>query len=242
MALRSVPGRPPVAKIPEREHSGRPIEVAVVAAAPLTRAGVCQMLADHPSVHVAGMAARIDDLDREVPLDVGVLVDPEDRLRAEPLPTHHRPPLLLLVPKDSRITPRRVLSGPVSGIASTSIGAADLRWVLRVVAMGGIHIGHEYASGMREDLDDRGADPGVLLTPRETDTLQAIAQGLTHAQAARRLGLTEATVNTYVKRLRAKLNAGNKAELTRIAIERGHLRAQRSHPPSLIPAAYRSPA
>jgi DNA-binding NarL/FixJ family response regulator len=80
----------------------------------------------------------------------------------------------------------------------------------------------------------------VELTPRETQTLHAVAQCLTHAQAARRLGVTEATVNTYVKRLRAKLNAGNKAELTRIAIERGHMRTRLPHPPSpatgIVPA------
>jgi DNA-binding NarL/FixJ family response regulator len=215
--------------------------VAVVAAAPLTRAGVCQLLADQPSVRVIDTAARVDHLDRHRPLDVVVLVDPEGRLPAEPLPTHHqhhhhRPPLLLLVPKDSRITPRDMLNGPVSGIVSTSIGAADLRWVLRVIAMGGIHIGHEYAPGMRDYPDDRPPGSDVVLTPRETETLCAVAQGLTHSQAARRLGLTEATVNTYVKRLRAKLNAGNKAELTRIAIERGHLHTRRPHPPSLPPS------
>ncbi len=30
-------------------------------------------------------------------------------------------------------------------------------------------------------------------------------------------------MNTYVKRIRTKLNAGNKAELTRLAIELGYL-------------------
>jgi DNA-binding CsgD family transcriptional regulator len=45
------------------------------------------------------------------------------------------------------------------------------------------------------------------------------------------MGLTEATVNTYAKRLRAKLNVGNKAQLTRVAIELGHLDERRpSHP------------
>jgi hypothetical protein len=35
------------------------------------------------------------------------------------------------------------------------------------------------------------------------------------------MGLTEATVSTYVKRIRNKLNVGNKAELTRMAIRFG---------------------
>ncbi|MEO3929123.1 response regulator transcription factor [Micromonosporaceae bacterium B7E4] len=236
MALRRSSDICPAIARPEHEHNGRPIDVAVVAAAPLTRAGVCQLLADQPSVHVVETAASVGHLDQRLPLDVVVLVDPEDRLRAEPLPAQRRP-LLLVVPKDSRINLREVLRGRVRGIVSTSIGAADLRWVLRVIAMGGIHIGHEYVTDLRDQLDDGGSGPDVVLTPRETQTLRAVAQGLTHAQAARRLGVTEATVNTYVKRLRAKLNAGNKAELTRIAIERGHMRTRSPHPPSPVTGA-----
>jgi DNA-binding CsgD family transcriptional regulator len=37
------------------------------------------------------------------------------------------------------------------------------------------------------------------------------------------MGLSQATINTYAKRIRAKLNATNKAELTRLAIQLGHL-------------------
>ena len=44
-------------------------------------------------------------------------------------------------------------------------------------------------------------------------------------------GLSRATVNTYAKRIRTKLNVGNKAELTRMAIELGHLSdARPGHP------------
>jgi DNA-binding NarL/FixJ family response regulator len=63
------------------------------------------------------------------------------------------------------------------------------------------------------------------LAHREIQTLRLIADGRTHGQIARRLGLTESTVNTYVKRIRAKLHAGNKAELTRMAIEMGYVTA-----------------
>ncbi|MBY8889480.1 LuxR C-terminal-related transcriptional regulator, partial [Streptomyces sp. PTM05] len=47
--------------------------------------------------------------------------------------------------------------------------------------------------------------------------------GLTHSQVARRMSLAETTVNTYVKRIRSKLNLGNKADLTRKAVQLGLL-------------------
>lgn len=57
-----------------------------------------------------------------------------------------------------------------------------------------------------------------VLSNREAQVLSQISRGLTHGQVARRLGISPHTVDTYVKRIRAKLGAGNKAELTRAAL------------------------
>jgi DNA-binding NarL/FixJ family response regulator len=62
------------------------------------------------------------------------------------------------------------------------------------------------------------------LSPREQAVLDNVAAGLTHDQIARRLGISKHTVDTYLKRVRAKLNLGNKADLTRAAL------AGRRHP------------
>jgi two-component system, NarL family, nitrate/nitrite response regulator NarL len=58
------------------------------------------------------------------------------------------------------------------------------------------------------------------LSAREEQTLELIARGFTHAQVATRMGVRKATVDTYVERIRGKLQLGNKAELTRAALER----------------------
>jgi DNA-binding NarL/FixJ family response regulator len=59
---------------------------------------------------------------------------------------------------------------------------------------------------------------GCHLSEREEQVLRQISRGLTHGQIATRLGISPHTVDTYVKRIRAKLGAGNKAELTRAAL------------------------
>jgi DNA-binding NarL/FixJ family response regulator len=56
------------------------------------------------------------------------------------------------------------------------------------------------------------------LSQREGQVLRQISRGLTHGQIATRLGISPHTVDTYVKRIRAKLGVGNKAELTRAAL------------------------
>jgi DNA-binding NarL/FixJ family response regulator len=56
------------------------------------------------------------------------------------------------------------------------------------------------------------------LSPREHEVLAQIADGLTHGQIARKLGISSHTVDTYVKRIRSKIGVGNKADLTRAAL------------------------
>jgi DNA-binding NarL/FixJ family response regulator len=70
---------------------------------------------------------------------------------------------------------------------------------------------------------------GRHLSDREVQVLRQIARGLTHGQIASRLGISPHTVDTYVKRIRAKLGVGNKAELTRAALL-GRLDCEPAHP------------
>ncbi|MFE0465536.1 response regulator transcription factor, partial [Kitasatospora sp. NPDC058965] len=99
----------------------------------------------------------------------------------------------------------------------------ELRIAVRTVALGGFHVSPGLAEQLRTELSQLGRPDPRLLAPRELETVRWLAEGLTHAQIARRMGLTEATVSTYVKRIRTKLNVGNKADLTRTAIELGLL-------------------
>jgi DNA-binding CsgD family transcriptional regulator len=68
----------------------------------------------------------------------------------------------------------------------------------------------------------------LRLAPRETEALALIAQGFTQAQAAVRMGVSATTVDTYMRRIRHKLGAGNKADLTRRALELGLLASPES--------------
>jgi DNA-binding NarL/FixJ family response regulator len=81
-------------------------------------------------------------------------------------------------------------------------------------------------SGARMSTGERAEQPpteradghSYHLSDREEQVLQQISRGLTHGQIATRLGISPHTVDTYVKRIRAKLGVGNKAELTRAAL------------------------
>jgi DNA-binding CsgD family transcriptional regulator len=98
---------------------------------------------------------------------------------------------------------------------------------VRTVAKGGFTLSADLANLLQAELasplppepcERDGLGLG-LLSPREEQALELIAQGFTHAQVARRMAIRKATVDTYVERIRAKLQVGNKAELTRAALE-----------------------
>ncbi|WP_306204721.1 response regulator transcription factor [Actinoplanes sp. RD1] len=104
----------------------------------------------------------------------------------------------------------------VRAVVSTSAGTDEVRMALRVARAGGGYLCRRLSAGLR--TEHATATPGTVLNRRERETLDFIAQGLTHAQTARLLGVSEATVHSYVTRLRGKLTAGNTADLTRRAL------------------------
>ncbi|GAA1510182.1 response regulator transcription factor [Sphaerisporangium rubeum] len=117
-----------------------------------------------------------------------------------------------------------------SGVISKSATGEEVVDAIRAVTsaapprLPGDH-GHRFANPMEGDGDDNGASASNL-SQREAQVLRQISRGLTHGQIATRLGISPHTVDTYVKRIRAKLGVGNKAELTRAALL-GRLAADR---------------
>ncbi|PRY29559.1 response regulator transcription factor [Pseudosporangium ferrugineum] len=138
--------------------------------------------------------------------------------------------------KHGRTVVAAAWNGPSELLAAVHAGAhgcvsrpsdpRELAVALDVVTRGGFYAGWPEATPTLPERARGG------LAPRERETLHWIAYGYTHSQIATRMGLSEATVNTYAKRLRTKLGAHNKAELTRVAIELGLLREVRSDAPT----------
>jgi DNA-binding NarL/FixJ family response regulator len=69
------------------------------------------------------------------------------------------------------------------------------------------------------------ARTGVTMSPRETEVLELITKGFTYEEIAQRMGVTRHTVQTFVRRIYAKLEVGSKIEAINAAREQGLLRA-----------------
>ena len=67
----------------------------------------------------------------------------------------------------------------------------------------------------------QAAGAASVLSQREREVLELVAQGFTNQQIADRLGLSVKTVETYRSRLVEKLGLRNRADLVRYALDTG---------------------
>jgi DNA-binding NarL/FixJ family response regulator len=103
-----------------------------------------------------------------------------------------------------------------SGYLTKQASESSYAEAVRAVAAGEFHLSPQLADIVQASF---AAQPkGPALSPREQQTLAYIARGFTHSQAATRMRVSKATVDTYVARIRAKLQLGNKAELALAAL------------------------
>jgi DNA-binding NarL/FixJ family response regulator len=123
-------------------------------------------------------------------------------------------PVLVLTPTRDYLV-QAYLDAGAAGSVSKQDDVNSLVQAIRAVA--------RPAPSLAWPAPEQAARPGTGLSSRESQVLRYIACGYTHGQVARRLGISPHTVNTYVKRIRAKLVVGNKAELTRAALLGSHV-------------------
>lgn len=78
----------------------------------------------------------------------------------------------------------------------------------------------ERAIKIREALGEWDSDSKVHLSPREEQVLDLIGRGDTTAVIAFKLGISDHTVNQYIKGVYRKLDVNNRAEAAKVAFRR----------------------
>jgi two-component system, NarL family, response regulator YdfI len=76
-------------------------------------------------------------------------------------------------------------------------------------------------TALKPDLHDPSAPPLQALSPRETEVLHMLADGLGNKEIAWRLRISEHTVKFHVGSIFNKLNASSRVEAVAIAVRRG---------------------
>jgi NarL family two-component system response regulator LiaR len=92
---------------------------------------------------------------------------------------------------------------------------------IRVVHAGGSLLQPVVATRLFNRLQEQESGGSNLLTARETEVLDLVAQGLPNKEIAARLVVTERTVKFHVSSIMSKLAASNRTEMVAIATQRG---------------------
>jgi DNA-binding NarL/FixJ family response regulator len=183
------------------------IRVLLVDDHQLVRAGVTTLLQSDPDISVVGEARdgreALTAVDATGP-DV-VLMDlsmPEmDGVEATRAVLAARPGtrVLVLTSFSDRERVKEVLGAGAIGYVLKDSEPDDLLAAVRAAARGHVPIDPRVAGALLPSTGGTGAVDG--LSPRETEVLRLVAQGLANKQIARALGITERTVKAHLGRV-----------------------------------------
>jgi DNA-binding NarL/FixJ family response regulator len=122
--------------------------------------------------------------------------------------------------------PRDISQAITAGVSGYLLKSATLEEIvtgIRMVAAGGASLDKHVARYILDGMQLSKPSGTPLLTDREHEILELLAEGLVKKEIARRLGIGYATVDTHVSHIYAKLGAPNAPAAVSRAYERGIL-------------------
>jgi DNA-binding NarL/FixJ family response regulator len=128
--------------------------------------------------------------------------------------------LALSMHKDS-VYVREILRAGARGYLLKESIEQDLVAAVRALAKGDAYLSPSVSEAVLTDYQKHVTDPIDLLTSREREVLQMIAEGKTNKEIATVLNLSVYTVDAHRGRIMEKLNLHNVGELVRFAMRNG---------------------
>jgi len=109
----------------------------------------------------------------------------------------------------------KMMEHGASGYVLKNATQAELMEAIETVAKGKIYLSDEAAAALRK-IETSGIP---LITRREKEVLELIAEGLTNTEIAGKLFISSATVDTHRKNLLIKFQTKNTASLVKTAMQ-----------------------
>jgi DNA-binding NarL/FixJ family response regulator len=214
-----------------------PIRLIVADDHDVVRTGFAALLDTQPDFTVVGVAADGAEairISREHAPDVVLMdirmpgTDGIEATRQLTGPGAAGPRVLILTTFDLDEYVYDAIRAGASGFLLKDVTAERLFDAVRVIAAGDALLAptvtrrliSEFAT-MRRQPDAPPAAALAALTPRETQVLRLVAEGLSNPEIAARLNITEETVKTHVSRVLTKLGIRDRTQAVVVAYETG---------------------
>ncbi len=206
-----------------------PIEVILADDHPMVRQGLRIILEVDGSHKVVGEAANGHEairMARQLHPDVALLdlampllngLDAAKEIQKESPKTHT---LLLTVHKEEAYVLEALQAG-IQGYLVKSQAASDLLHAIEEVLQGRIYLSPSISQAVLDAYLDKSVPPRNLLTLRERQVLQLIAEGKTSKEIANVLGFGVRTAESHRARIMKKLDIHDTTGLVRYAVRRG---------------------
>jgi len=199
-----------------------PIQIAILAPTLAARVGLRTLLGASEALRIVAETADPADL-MDTDMEVLIIQGQESLEELAGLWNTERKPALLWISDNLRAA--QTLRGlPVSawGLLSSETSSEEL-----IAAIHAVHQGLIVAPSLMlealwiENPPEEVVDLIEQLTPRETEILEVLAQGLANKQIALELEISEHTVKFHVSSIYAKLGATNRMEAVRMGLQLG---------------------
>ncbi len=210
----------------------RVIRLVVVDDHALFRAGLVSLLTSIPEFEIVGeagdgrqaLAVVREEKPDVVLLDVNMPVMGGVEM-VEALQDYDRPRILMLTISKHDEDLFGAIAAGADGYLLKDAEPDELRRAINLVADGKSVLSPEVTSRVLKAVSSsHGIPPDVALSKREMDVLNCLAKGMTSAQIAKVLFISENTVKTHVRHILEKLEASNRAEAVSRAIQLGIIR------------------
>lgn len=210
-----------------------PIKVLLADDHKIVRQGLKALLDKEPDIEVVAVAEdgrSAVNLVQELSLDVAVMdigmpflngIEATRQLAAETPETG----ILILSMHSARRYVLEALSAGAKGYILKDCASEELAWAIRAVAAKETYLSSKIADIIVKDymkvVPDRDPDPITILSKREREVLQLIAEGNNTKEIAYLLDLSIKTIESHRQQIMKKLNLQSVAALTRYAILEG---------------------
>lgn len=213
------------------------IRVVIADDEPLIRAGIRMILTSAPDIEVVAEAANGREavelarshapdvmlLDIQMPVMDGLTALEELRRAAAEVRA------LILTTFGEKENVLRALGQGGAGFLLKDSAPGELIGAVRAAAAGDAylspgatrHVVDQLASGKAAARGEQARRQVAELSERERGVLALLGEGLSNADAGRRLHMSEATVKTYVSRILAKLGCENRVQAALLARDAG---------------------